>query len=95
MALAEDRRARGVGDTLTIRLVERLQAEKSAAQDGKRNSSFSSRPNSSLEPKDGFPLPFLRIIDSISVSLRALSPSTSCLVQSSSNLDSTKLPSAS
>ena len=38
MALAEDRRARGVGDTLTIRLVERLQAEKSAAQDGKRNS---------------------------------------------------------
>lgn len=38
MALAEDRRARGIGDTLTILLVERIQSEKSASQDGSRTS---------------------------------------------------------
>lgn len=36
--LAEDRRARRVGDLLTIRLVERIQAEKSVDQAGNRNS---------------------------------------------------------
>lgn len=36
LALAEDRRARAVGDILTIRLVERLQAEKSTGQDASR-----------------------------------------------------------
>ncbi len=39
--LAEDRRARHVGDTLTIQLVERLQAEKSTAQQASRTSSRS------------------------------------------------------
>lgn len=38
LALAEDRRARRVGDLLTIRLVERIQAEKSIDQAGTRNS---------------------------------------------------------
>ena len=38
LALAEDRRARGVGDILTIELVERLQAEKSTEQDSARSS---------------------------------------------------------
>jgi flagellar L-ring protein precursor FlgH len=41
LALAEDRRARAVGDMLTIRLVERLQAEKSAGQDASRSASRS------------------------------------------------------
>ncbi|MCG2840081.1 flagellar basal body L-ring protein FlgH [Sandaracinobacter sp. RS1-74] len=41
LALAEDRRARAVGDTLTVRLVERLQAQKSAGQDAARSSSRS------------------------------------------------------
>lgn len=41
LALAEDRRARAVGDMLTIRLVERLQAEKSTGQDASRNASRS------------------------------------------------------
>lgn len=41
LALAEDRRARAVGDMLTIRLVERLQAQKSTGQDAARNSSRS------------------------------------------------------
>jgi len=36
--LAEDRRASRVGDLLTIRLVERIQAEKSVDQAGNRNS---------------------------------------------------------
>ena len=36
LLLAEDRKARQVGDILTILLVERLQAEKSTAQDGSR-----------------------------------------------------------
>jgi flagellar L-ring protein precursor FlgH len=36
LALAEDRRARGVGDMLTVRLVERLQAEKSVGQEAER-----------------------------------------------------------
>jgi flagellar L-ring protein precursor FlgH len=36
---AEDRKARGVGDILTILLVERLQADKSAAQEASRQSS--------------------------------------------------------
>ncbi len=39
LLLAEDRRARQVGDILTVELVERLQAEKSASQDAARNSS--------------------------------------------------------
>lgn len=39
--LAEDRRARHVGDTLTIQLVERLQAEKSTGQQASRTSSRS------------------------------------------------------
>jgi flagellar L-ring protein precursor FlgH len=39
--LVEDRRARGVGDLLTIRLVERTTASKSAAQSGNRSSSQS------------------------------------------------------
>lgn len=38
MMLAEDRRARGVGDTLTILLVERLQAEKQTQQNSSRAS---------------------------------------------------------
>lgn len=37
-SLAEDRRARRVGDLLTVRLVERIQAEKSVDQAGNRNS---------------------------------------------------------
>lgn len=41
LALAEDRRARAVGDMLTIRLVERLQAQKVAGQEGSRSSSRS------------------------------------------------------
>lgn len=39
LLLAEDRRARMVGDILTILLVERIQAEKSAQQDSSRTSS--------------------------------------------------------
>jgi flagellar L-ring protein precursor FlgH len=39
LLLAEDRRARHVGDTLTILLVERLQAEKSTGQQASRTSS--------------------------------------------------------
>jgi flagellar L-ring protein precursor FlgH len=38
---AEDRRARHVGDTLTVQLVERLQAEKSAGQQARQTSSRS------------------------------------------------------
>ena len=38
LAPAEDRRARRVGDLLTIRLVERIQAEKSVDQTASRNS---------------------------------------------------------
>lgn len=38
LLLAEDRSARGVGDILTILLVERIQAEKSTAQKSSRNS---------------------------------------------------------
>lgn len=38
MMLAEDRRARGIGDTLTILLVERLQAEKQTQQNASRSS---------------------------------------------------------
>jgi flagellar L-ring protein precursor FlgH len=41
LLLAEDRKARHVGDILTILLVERLQAEKSTAQDSSRESSRS------------------------------------------------------
>ncbi len=41
LTLAEDRRARAVGDILTIRLVERLQAEKSAGQDAARSANRS------------------------------------------------------
>lgn len=41
LSLAEDRRARAVGDILTIRLVERLQAEKSAGQDAARSANRS------------------------------------------------------
>ena len=37
-SLAEDRRARRVGDLVTVRLVERIRAEKSVEQDGQRNS---------------------------------------------------------
>ncbi len=37
--LAEDRKARGVGDILTILLVERIQAQKSTAQKTSRSSS--------------------------------------------------------
>ncbi|MGL6042763.1 MAG: flagellar basal body L-ring protein FlgH, partial [Sandaracinobacteroides sp.] len=36
LSLAEDRRARRVGDLITIRLVERIQAEKSVSQDADR-----------------------------------------------------------
>lgn len=39
MMLAEDRKARNVGDTLTVLLVERMQAEKSTAQEASRSSS--------------------------------------------------------
>ena len=39
LLLAEDRRARAVGDILTILLVERIQAEKSAQQESSRSSS--------------------------------------------------------
>lgn len=38
LSLAEDRRARGVGDILTIQLVERIRSEKSTNQQGKRSS---------------------------------------------------------
>lgn len=38
MLLAEDRKARDVGDILTVLLVERLQAEKSTEQESKRSS---------------------------------------------------------
>ncbi len=38
LALAEDRRARGIGDMLTIRLVERIRAQKSTNQQTKRDS---------------------------------------------------------
>jgi flagellar L-ring protein FlgH len=38
LMLAEDRRARRVGDLLTVRLVERIQAEKSVDQAGNRTS---------------------------------------------------------
>jgi flagellar L-ring protein precursor FlgH len=38
LLLAEDRKARGVGDILTILLVERLQAQKSTSQESKRTS---------------------------------------------------------
>ena len=38
LALAEDRRARRMGDLVTIRLVERIRAEKSVEQDSSRNS---------------------------------------------------------
>ncbi|MFA7440894.1 MAG: flagellar basal body L-ring protein FlgH [Sphingomonadaceae bacterium] len=41
MMLAEDRKARNVGDTLTVLLVERMQAEKSTAQESSRSSSRS------------------------------------------------------
>lgn len=41
LMLAEDRRARNVGDILTVQLIERVQAEKSASQNGKRSSSRS------------------------------------------------------
>ncbi len=41
LMLAEDRRARQMGDILTVQLVERVQAEKSASQDSQRNSSRS------------------------------------------------------
>lgn len=41
LALAEDRRARAIGDMLTIRLVERLQAQKATGQEGSRSSSRS------------------------------------------------------
>lgn len=41
LSLAEDRKARQVGDILTVLLVERLQAEKSTAQDGSRDASRS------------------------------------------------------
>lgn len=41
LLLAEDRRARHVGDTLTILLVERLQAEKATSQQASRASSRS------------------------------------------------------
>jgi flagellar L-ring protein precursor FlgH len=41
LTLAEDRRARRAGDLLTIRLVERIQAEKSVDQDASRDSSRS------------------------------------------------------
>jgi flagellar L-ring protein precursor FlgH len=40
-SLAEDRRARRTGDLVTIRLVERIRAEKSAGQDASRSSSRS------------------------------------------------------
>lgn len=46
MMLAEDRRANAVGDILTVQLVERMQAEKSASQNSKRSS------NRSLELPD-------------------------------------------
>lgn len=49
-SLAEDRRARRTGDLVTIRLVERIRAEKSAGQD----SSHSSR--RSMDLPDAFPL---------------------------------------
>lgn len=49
LALAEDRRARDVGDILTIRLVERLQAQKSTGQDTARSS------NRSLDLPDAKP----------------------------------------
>ena len=49
LALAEDRRARDVGDMLTIRLVERLQAQKSTGQKAARNS------NRSLDLPDAKP----------------------------------------
>lgn len=38
MLLAEDRKARGVGDILTVLLVERMQAEKSSGQESSRSS---------------------------------------------------------
>ncbi len=41
LLLAEDRKARGVGDILTILLVERLQSEKSSGQDATRTSNRS------------------------------------------------------
>ncbi len=50
LLLAEDRRARGVGDVLTIALVERLQAEKAVAQKARRSS------NRSVELPDAGPL---------------------------------------
>jgi flagellar L-ring protein precursor FlgH len=49
LTLAEDRRARRVGDLITIRLVERIQAEKSVEQGGSRNSSRS------VDLPDAFP----------------------------------------
>lgn len=39
MLLAEDRKARDIGDILTVLLVERLQAEKSTEQESNRSSS--------------------------------------------------------
>lgn len=41
LMLAEDRRARNVGDILTVQLIERVQAEKSASQTDSRSSSRS------------------------------------------------------
>ncbi|TPE59008.1 flagellar basal body L-ring protein FlgH [Sandaracinobacter neustonicus] len=50
LALAEDRRARRMGDLLTIRLVERIRAEKSVEQDSSRTS------NRSLDLPNAWPL---------------------------------------
>ena len=49
MSLAEDRKARSVGDILTVLLVERLQAEKSTQQESNRSS------NRDLTLPDNFP----------------------------------------
>lgn len=49
LLLAEDRRARNVGDLLTIRLVDRTEAQKSVEQDGNRQS------NRSLDLPDSQP----------------------------------------
>jgi flagellar L-ring protein precursor FlgH len=53
LALAEDRRARAMGDMLTIRLVERLQAQKSTGQDSSRAA------NRSLDLPDAKPFSWL------------------------------------
>jgi flagellar L-ring protein precursor FlgH len=53
MMLAEDRRAQGIGDTLTILLVERLQAEKQTQQNASRTA------DRSLELPDARPFSWI------------------------------------